>query len=314
MKPLFERLDPQEECLWYGMQSKGPYMLDYLYFYIGSYNLATKRKFSEKYLGDLKNRWGIEKITSSAVDPLSHNFWYFDNYSKDIFLKLSDKVRLTKFLKSIKAYKHSVIVGSQPPDSNSKHWYVKSAHGFSGRGNFIYAKDVFEKISTQEFVVEEYLNRICDFAITFLDEENCIIYENQVNKTGKYQGTTIEEDTVYNIEKFLLKRSVPKSEIEHFLHTFSEIISFYKQQLNGKILIGSFDFFIYEKAGELWIHPCCEFNPRWTMGRVAWELSRNLPLKKLLFFQTVFSSEPIDGYEILSPQEDKIKFQVKWLS
>lgn len=313
----FERLDPTEECYWYGGLQKSPYSLDYLYFFIGNNGLATERKFSETYLNLLRAYWKIEKDVTREKIHSYRNFWYFDLYTKDQFLKFSDKVLLANYLKEIDAYEHKVFIGNEIKQNLeiAEHpWYVKSSHGFSGRGNSlkksINALELHD--GTHNFVVEEYLNRKIDFAITLLENEKIIIYENIVSSGGQYLGTKFLFENTHDIEKFLASYNISKFKIDTFVFVFEKIRKFYCSQNFGKALIGSFDFFIYESKNELNIHPCCEFNPRWTMGRVAWEISQRYRQHNSKAMSAVFNRLQLEDHHVLSPPEDKIKYQVKW--
>jgi len=308
---IFERLDPSEECKWYGQPARSPYKLDFLYFYMGSHNLVTKEYFSETYLTSLKNDWGIQKKIQPFDGEASKykNAWYFEEYSIDDFLACSSKIELSKFLQQIDAYRHEVFITNKAPLRNDNTWYVKSDHGFSGRGNFLLNPQETGKDFDVIAVIEQYLNRVIDFAITILDDDVTIIYKNQVSRGGQYLGTMIDHSNDQDIEKFLSQNRISQSEINRFMMNFEKIKTYFTKVLHGKKIIGSFDFFIYQKNNEFLIHPCCEYNPRWTMGRVAWHISQYPKIKGFKKFSTLFHKDIQKNYQLLSPFDYKIKFQ-----
>lgn len=309
---LFQRFDPLEECSWYGLQKTTPYQLDFLYFFVGQKNLATNIHFSVEYLNHLKNHWGIEKsITHKDINEFD-NFWYFSQYSKEKFLQLSSKINLTKFLLNNDYYNHEVYLGDSNLQINpNKKWFVKSDFGFSGRNNKILPSDKSHVFETN-WVVEEYLDRCFDFAITFLSKDKFIVYENNVTYSGQYVGTTIDFDICNDLEKFLTQKKVSKHRVDKFRNQFSHIVEYYSSLVTLGDVVGSFDFFAYLKNDEIYIHPCCEFNPRWTMGRVAWEIGSRYNPKLSTIFTTCFAKNKIEGFQTLSPTESKISYQVKW--
>lgn len=308
----FERFEPNEEGQWYGVFKKSPYHLDFLYFFVGEKNLATSEIYSQDYLDYLKRNWQIEKKISNDEIQQYPNLWYQFTNGKENFLELSSKVKLTKKIKSWNVYQHEVYVGSEFELDLSKSWYLKADYGFAGRGNRIlelHGKTRFD--STKEVVIEEFLDRKIDFSIMILDDHRFLIYQNKVSISGQYQETVIDFSHCFDIEKFLLKFGVESEKIDEFKEIFLKLVNYFQSKSSTHIQ-GSFDFFIYKSKESLAIHPCCEFNPRWTMGRVAWHIATLYNNSKTKFFSSCFASKILDGYQLLSPANSKMNFQVKW--
>lgn len=331
------RFDPSEELMWYDKIKDSPYKLDFLLFYLTDHTLVTKCNFSKDYIDYVQNLIGRSvKYVSCNDDELIrfNNFWYYSNYDKNMFLKLSSKVLLAEFILNNHINEHYIsTVKSHSDISNLKladgvRYIVKKDHHFAGRGNYIgYKNEIinFLNLSFQicenfNFVVEEYLNRDIDFAVTLTDQGEEVIYQNFVNDKGQYIATKIDNTVAKNFENFLTKFHLNKSKIESFINTFNTIKTYYYSQLvEGEAILGSFDFFLYKDVinGELIFHPCCEFNPRWSMGRVAWELYKKFsaPNENLATFEFVgkhainFRAERCI---VLSPKESKIKYQMSF--
>jgi len=313
---MFERFNPQEEEQWYGdAVAPSDYHLDYLYFFVGKHNLASAQSYSALYLEQLNKQWGIEKKTSSQQIESYPNAWYFSDFSVQQYLALSQKINLAKWHLQNNSYQHQVFLhapGRAIPTLFAEKYMIKKNWGFAGRGNRVISKNevqTYLQSLNQEQVVEAYLERIVDFAITLI-EEKMIIYKNEVMPSGQYKGTLIESSYVEDIEKFLSFYSVSQKRISEFLDHLGKLKSWLGSLSNQTPLQGSLDFFLYRQNEECAIHPGCEFNPRWTMGRVAYVIAKKyFPNARMV--QTQFSKKLLPDWIELSPSESKVHFLLK---
>lgn len=329
------RFDPSEELEWLGKKTNTPYVLDFLYFFLEDETLATPYHYSRDYLKR------VEQITSrvpkyknfprSALRDFK-NYWYFPSYTKENFLQLSSKVYLSDFILKNRLNSHYIKTIKSSLDifqlelENNKKYILKEDHHFAGRGNKIgsgeeiklFLSQKCDSLNPNQFVIEEYLNRILDFSIAFINSKKIIIYENKVNKLGQYVGTIIDRRLVDSPSAFFEKIGINKIEIDKFNANLKSLTSFLASKLPEDIsLSGSVDFFIYKDSAlnEWRIHPGCEFNARWTMGRVAWALFQKFskPEEQIGAFEFLKKENPqFPRSLIISPSEMKIKYAMSF--
>jgi len=298
---MIEIFNPAEELNWYSGNSQNKksisefYNLDYLYLWLFDGVLTTSSSFSRKDLVHIENvlkkqnkiivneKADLHKLDSKKII----NKWYF--YHKDEFLRASSKCQLANFNLLHHAYKHPVIVTHSYNElqdfllKNNK-IMVKEDFGFAGRNNRIFECENQNQNQNRlptyhEYVVaEKFLNRVLDFSILWIDDQK-IIYKNQVSEAGQYRGSHFIRKDHLLIPDFLKDVGLSSEVISLFLLHLLKLESYWKKQINHQSLNGAADFFIYrdlDRNNFLYVHPCCEFNPRWSMGRVAYSLFQRM--------------------------------------
>lgn len=314
------RFDPAEEMNWYLPQAAGKankkYQLDYLLLWLTNQTLSTNYPYTEEYLAFVECMTGVapQLVPENIKYP---NFWYFAEFSKLQFLAMSSKINLANFIHKNSWYHHPVIVTDEISRikkffEQHQRIYVKSDFGFSGRGNFLitnWSDLVSSRLqqimssSKKPLMVEKFLTRVCDFSIALGvgAESKNYCYKNFVSEKGQYLGTEIDWENVLDVELFLKQQEVDESETQRFVASFSNLLSWYQSQIGLEVkLQGAFDFFIYRNdTGKLLIHPACEFNPRWSMGRVC------LSLLQQPWFQRLRQQKK-NAMKFLAPLDEKI--------
>jgi len=296
---MIDRFDPSEELNWYPQSKETKkshhlqntirefYKLDYLYFWLFEETLVTSSKFDEEYLDFVENHvkkkpiFISEKELKKDLVPI-FNKWYFENYKIEQFLEASSKFLLAQFHLQHQAYTHQVVCAPSLMEiqlalKNVGKVILKNEFGFAGRGNLIFSLGETFLGDTSRIVLEKFLDRVLDFSILWIDERK-IIYQNSVSAKGQYQGSLFEKTLCDDVVAFLLKNQISEEQIFQFLKYLKLLEEFWRSKLDStKNLNGVADFFIFkDEKNFLHIHPCCEFNPRWSMGRVSFLLFKKI--------------------------------------
>lgn len=183
---------------------------------------------------------------------------------------------------------------------------IKDPFNMSGKGIFtVYPEKEFVLPSAMrgELIAEPLLNRKHDFSHFIFPDGRVISYENLVDERFQYRGTLFSDLDNFSHQSLSFYESVSQRKWDEF----SERLEVIRKHYGDPSPYGfSVDSFIYEKNGELHIHPICEVNARRTMGLIAYELVQimgkgrkaALSLKKPHFENAILLSPPGVKFEI----------------
>lgn len=278
----------EEEKLGTGFNDlkKSPFNIEYLLFFLLNNDIKIYTEHSHlydsAYLSYLKNVFNFNhQIEFLKEIKGCKNFWFY-NLSHDENKLLNSKLTSYDIAARLNLYDHQhqkVSAAEELCFDIKEKVIVKSAFGFSGRGNKILSKSEFfseknrnwiKEIATKDgyVIVEEYLDRLVDFSI-LVDNRNKIFYKNIVGNFSEYQSTVF--DSKLSLSQFFHDHKIEQHKVIKFQNKIEKIVSSFSELRAHMPYV--IDCFIYKKRDHTFdIHPMCEISYRWTMGMVTYHL------------------------------------------
>ncbi len=299
--------------------------IEFFLFFLNDRPLWSLKNYSPEYLSH------VEALTNRAPKIVHsgpyENFW---GPLKDIETEKwwNSKITSTQFIIDQKWCGKTQILNqaSNLDFLQDGHTYLlKDPFGMSGQKFQILnnnSKAFLEKaLSSGVQIIEPWLDRQFDFSQYVFPDGKVIAYENLVDAKFQYKGTTFHHYPGASLNHLSFYSKIPKEEWDIFQDQTQQIIHHYSKfpNLNGY----SIDSFIYKESGELKIRVMSEINYRWTMGRVAYELSQKFApdpgWSRLLLLKRPETSQhlwnvlaPLKNIWVLSPGDSR--FEIFFLS
>ena len=128
-------------------------------------------------------------------------------------------------------------------------------------------------------VVEPKLERVLDFSVQYDQELRLLGYAQLHNDDdGQFQACSVHRAVTAGADESLMRffYSGDRHVERYYEETFPELIRPHLERLGYKGPLGVDAMIARDQGGELKHHPVIEINPRYTMGRVALELARQV--------------------------------------
>lgn len=295
-----------ESVLFHG-RSGPPVMnqaLEFLAFYLQDFPVLTTKKYSPEFLEKVRNLSGRNPATTGSGN--ARNWWGpLENPEREMWMNS----KLTSFRLSLSqgwteggiySRDQLLYLSLEVPS------LIKDPFNMSGKG--IIAVSPGENLSlpgalSGELILEPLLERKYDFSHFIFPDGKMICYENLVDEKFQYRGTRFPSMKDFTVQSLSFYKQLSPEKWEEFLSRLGTVRSHYGDPSPYGY---SVDSFVYEKNGDLLIHPLCEVNARRTMGSVAFELAKKLgqgqevalTLKKPLFKNSILLSPENVRFEI----------------
>lgn len=278
--------------------------LEFLAFYLQDLPVLTTLDYPARYLEKISSLSGKNPLVTKSGKPRN---WWGPLENPELERWMNSK--LTSFrLALAEGWTEGGIHSREELTSFHPQipYLVKDPFNMSGKGIIPVHPEkelVLPASLSGELIVEPHLDRKHDFSHFVFPDGRMICYENLVDERFQYRGTLFSdlENFTHNSLSFHDKVSPQKWE------EFSERLEVIRKHYGDPSPYGfSVDSFLFEKNGELVIHPLCEVNARRTMGLVAYELVQimgrgkraALTLKKPLFEDAILLSPDGAKFEI----------------
>ncbi|MDA7643727.1 ferritin-like domain-containing protein [Verrucomicrobiales bacterium] len=151
-------------------------------------------------------------------------------------------------------------------------------------------------------VVEPRRERVLDFSVQYDQELRLLGYTQLHNDAkGRFQACSVHRAVTAGANESLMRYFYSEDRhVERFYEeTFPKLIRPHLERLGYKGPLGVDAMIARDEAGELKHYPVIEINPRYTMGRVALELARQVVKGVPLRFE-ILSRRDFDHYEVSS--------------
>ena len=287
--------------------------IEFFLFFLNERTLFSKKKYAENYLNHVEALTGHKPSITSA-GPYE-NFW---GALKDLEAERwwNSKLTSTELIINKKWCERTFIVKSEA-DLTQLDWnqtyLLKDPNGMSGQKfQLLRAQDSFQdklqiinkSLSAGPQILEPWFERKFDFSQYVFPDGNIIAYQNQVDGKFQYKGSIFSNHWEASLKNLSFYSHISEKNWQKFAQQTQEIIQFYAQRPNQ---VGySIDSFVYLEEGELKIRIMSEINYRFTMGRVAFELSKRFAAKNkwssLMLIKTETRPQPL--WEVLKPLKD----------
>lgn len=295
-----------ESVLFHG-RSGPPVMnqaLEFLAFYLQDLSVQTSKEYDPGFLEKVRSLTGRNPQTTKNGNP--RNWWGpLENPEREKWMNsklTSFKLALSHGWTEGGIYSREELLKLHP----EKPYLVKDPFNMSGKGIIPIRPGENNSLPaalTGELISEPLLNRKFDFSHFIFPDGRTICYENLVDDRFQYRGTLFSSLEDFTISSLSFHDQVSSARWKEFL-TRLEIIT--KHYGDPSPYGFSVDSFVYEKDGELFIHPLSEVNARRTMGLVAYELVKilgrgkraALTLKKPHFKDAILLSPESVKFEI----------------
>lgn len=278
--------------------------LEFLAFYLQDLPVLTPKEYSPEFLEKVRKLSGNNPTTTHT--GYARNWWGpLENPEREKWMNS----KLTSFKLSLShgwteggIYSREQLFSLQP----NTPWLVKDPFNMSGKGIIPIhpGEDISLPVSLQgDLIGEPLLERKYDFSHFVFPDGRTICYENLVDEKFQYRGTLFSSVEDFTIRALSFHDKLSSEKWAEFLSRL-EIVT--KHYGDPSPFGYSVDSFVYEKNGELHIHPLCEVNARRTMGLVSYELANilgkgkkaALTLKKPHFRNSVLISPEGVRFEI----------------
>jgi hypothetical protein len=305
MKPLKVNADYEVELF---HKRPGPdainQTVEFFLFFLNERILFSKKNYSEDYLKYVETISGHKPVITS-VGPYE-NFW---GPLKELEIEKwwNSKLTSTELIISQKWCERTFIVKSES-DLNHLDWtlgyLLKDPNAMSGQKfQLLRPQDsiqdkmniVSRALISGPQIIEPWFDRKFDFSQYVFPDGKTIAYQNRVDTKFQYKGSIFSNHFEPYLENLSFYSQISQENWQDFKNQTSEIIQYYAQNLNQ---VGySIDSFVYLENGELKIRVMSEINYRFTMGRVAYELSQKYASANkwasLILIKPELRSEPL---------------------